>query len=124
MTVSGRGSRFRWGDGALLLVLAVLLALTGHALLGAARAAGPHEVRQKNRTFQPASLALARGEVVRVINDDGELIHHAYVDSPGFKFDSGEQAPQSATDIRFTTAGTFSVMCAIHPKMLLTVVVK
>jgi len=86
-------------------------------------AAGP-TVSQKERTFQPHSLQIARGDTVHVLNDDGELIHHAYVVTDAYNFDSGEQEPGSITDIHFTVAGTFTVRCRIHPKMSLIVTVK
>ena len=41
-----------------------------------------------------------------------------------FKFDSGDQEPGSKTSVKFPVAGTFDVLCAIHPKMKLTVHVK
>ena len=97
----------------------------GAALLaiGCALAGNEVDVRQKDRAFNPRTLDIPRGGVVRVINDDGELLHHAYVKSDVFNFDSGEQEPGSSTDIRFTESGTFAVLCAIHPKMRLTVTV-
>jgi plastocyanin len=48
-------------------------------------------------------------------------LHHAYVDSEKFTFDSGDQKPGSITPITFTVAGEFDVLCAIHPKMRLVV---
>ena len=53
-----------------------------------------------------------------------DLLHHAYVDSPQFKFDSADLEPGSKVDITFPVAGTFQVLCAIHPKMKLAVRVK
>ena len=100
----------------------VFLAGIGTAVL--ALAGEMHEARQSNRRFEPGELRIQVGEVVRIINDDGELLHHAYVKSDSFNFDSGEQEPGSSTDIRFTTAGTFAVLCGIHPKMHMTVVVQ
>jgi plastocyanin len=81
-------------------------------------------VSQQERIFHPNRLDLARGDTVGVENDDGELIHHAYVATDDFNFDSGEQQPGSTTNIRFTVAGTFTVRCRIHPKMALVVTVK
>ena len=86
--------------------------------------AGVHTVSQKDRVFQPGTLDIAAGEVVRFVNDDGELLHHAYVSTPQFAFDSGEQEPGSRMDVAFPVAGTFTVRCAIHPKMRLVVTVK
>jgi plastocyanin len=81
-------------------------------------------VTQKGQQFNPGFLSIRRGETVRILNDDGELIHHAYVDSKTFSFDSGDQEPGSKTDIVFSVAGNFVVLCGIHPKMRLDVTVK
>ncbi len=80
-----------------------------------------YRVSQKGRAFQPGSLVIRRGEVVEIVNDDGDLLHHAYVDSPTFSFDSGDQEPGGKTQIVFTAPGSFSVLCGIHPKMKLAV---
>ncbi len=74
--------------------------------------------------FSPTSLKISRSDTVRIVNDDGDLLHHAYVESESFNFDSGDQEPGSHTDITFTQSGTFMVLCGIHPKMKLLVEVK
>ena len=109
----------------LRFAVGVFLAVTisgGSALqvFAAARAG----VTQRDRVFHPNQLAVARGDTVGISNDDGELLHHAYVATDGFNFDSGEQEPGTTTDIQFTKAGTFTVRCRIHPKMSLVVTVK
>lgn len=81
-------------------------------------------ISQRNRQFNPGALIIRAGDVVTIVNDDGDLHHHAYVSSPNFKFDSGDQAPGSRTDIAFSTSGQFNVLCGIHPKMRLVVTVK
>jgi plastocyanin len=81
-------------------------------------------VTQRGRAFQPASVEIKVGDRVRVINDDGDLLHHAYVDDANLKFDSGEQEPGTSLEIAFPTAGTFDVLCGIHPKMRLVVTVR
>jgi plastocyanin len=80
-----------------------------------------YTVSQKGREFHPGEMTIKRGETIKVINDDADLLHHAYIDSPTFSFDSGDQTPGTVTPIVFTVAGTFNVLCAIHPKMLLVV---
>lgn len=72
----------------------------------------------------PGQLGIRRGDVVRIVNDDEDLSHHAYVMSDRFKFDSGDQEPGHDVDIPFTVAGTFNVLCGIHPKMRLVVAVR
>jgi plastocyanin len=90
--------------------------------VGAAWAvSSPYHVSQKGRAFQPGELTILRGETVQIINDDGDLLHHAYLESNRFSFDSGDQEPGSKTDVVFPVAGSFTVLCGIHPKMKLLV---
>jgi len=81
-------------------------------------------ISQHNRTFWPDSVTLHPGDTLRIVNDDSPLRHHAYVQSPAFSFDSGDQEPGSVTDIVFGVPGIFRVLCGIHPKMHLEVVVQ
>ncbi len=87
-------------------------------------AGGGMLVTQKNRSFQPGAVELAQGQVLHILNDDGQLMHHAYVASPSFDFDSGEQLPGATVDIRFPGQGQWVVLCGIHPKMRLNVTVR
>ena len=87
-------------------------------------AAAQYVVSQKGQQFHPGSLTLTRGEMITIVNDDADLQHHAYINSDNFKFDSGDQEPGSKTNITFSVPGTFDVLCAIHPKMKLTVHVR
>lgn len=96
-------------------------------LLGAATASfavGPYIVSQKGREFTPKEFILKRGEVITILNDDGDLRHHVYVAADSFTFDSGDQEPGSRTNIPFPVSGNFEVLCAIHPKMKLIVKVQ
>jgi plastocyanin len=90
----------------------------------AGQAQPPYAVSQKGRQFRPGEITIKRGELVQIVNDDGDLRHHAYVDSDTFHFDSGDQEPGSRTNIAFPATGDFDVLCAIHPKMKLTVHVR
>jgi plastocyanin len=83
-----------------------------------------HAVSQKGRQFMPTDITIKRGETLQIVNDDGDLRHHAYIDSDKFTFDSGDQEPGSKASITFPVAGDFDVLCAIHPKMRLVVHVK
>ncbi|HEY6832925.1 MAG TPA: hypothetical protein VI251_10585 [Pseudolabrys sp.] len=100
--------------------------LTGAALvsIGPTLAAPQYSVSQKGREFRPGDLTISRGDTVVIVNDDGDLRHHAYIDSDKFSFDSGDQEPGSKTSITFALPGDFDVLCAIHPKMRLAVHVK
>jgi plastocyanin len=86
-------------------------------------AAGDVTVSQRNRAFTPDRLEIARGTVVHINNDDN-VTHHVYVDAPKMKFDSGEQKIGETVDLHFDESGTFSVRCAIHPTMRLSVAVR
>ena len=92
------------------------------ALAGSAFA--DYSISQKGREFHPGEITIKRGEAIQIVNDDGDLLHHAYIDSPKFSFDSGDQKPGSVTPITFAVVGDFDVLCAIHPKMKLMVHVK
>jgi plastocyanin len=87
-------------------------------------AIGQYIVSQKGREFTPKELTISRGESMTIVNDDADLRHHVYIASDNFNFDSGDQEPGSKTNVAFPVAGTFDVLCAIHPKMRLVVQVK
>ena len=109
--------------GIAVIGLAAMLCLSATLWLPA-RASGPVLATQKNRTFQPGVIELAPGETLRILNDDGPLLHHAYIRSERFNFDSGEQKPGATVDIVFPDLGSFTVLCGIHPKMRMTVTVR
>ena len=103
----------------------IVVAFTASALIGLGTLVGlalpQYSVSQKGREFHPGEMTIKRGETVQIVNDDGDLLHHAYIDAKEFSFDSGDQQPGSRTDITFPVAGRFDVLCAIHPKMKLEV---
>lgn len=82
-----------------------------------------HVVRQKNLAFLPREIALHQGETIAFVNDEGRIMHHAYVEADAFSFgvNTGDQEPGSRSEEAFTTKGTFTDLCGIHPKMKLTV---
>src|ERR1700761_6666248 len=75
-------------------------------------AAPSSTISQKGREFHPGEITIKRGETIQIVNDDGDLLHHAYVDSARFSFDSGDQKPGSVTPITFASTGDFDVLCA------------
>jgi len=95
-------------------------ALCGLVLTGTLQAAGT-AVSQKGRMFHPGNLVVGRGDTITFVNDDSDLLHHVFVESDSFSFDSGDQEPGSRTPVTFTERGTFQVLCGIHPKMKLVV---
>jgi plastocyanin len=115
-------SRIRQPDGKRRWRL-LTISLVAGLLTGAALGAAPHLISQKGREFQPKEVSIKRGEALQFINDDGDLLHHTYLKSDLFNFDSGDQSPGSKFEVTFTVSGQFTVRCAIHPKMKLVVVV-
>jgi plastocyanin len=102
----------------LVLFCAACLAVALDAL-----AAGP-VISQKGRAFHPGEVMIARGEAVRIVNDDGLLLHHVFVDAPELRFDSDEMEPGQVVTIRFVRPGRYAVLCRIHPRMRLDVTVR
>jgi plastocyanin len=101
--------------------LEITAAIMGGLLAGAALGATPYTISQKDREFRPREIIIRRGETLRFANDDGELLHHAYLSSETFDFDTGDQQPGSQFDVVFSVAGDYTVLCGIHPKMKLGV---
>jgi plastocyanin len=79
-----------------------------------------HTIVQKDRTFHPGEVTIARGESLTFTNND-EFIHQIYASG---LFDSDERAPGENLTETFTQSGTFAVQCHIHPKMKLVVHVR
>ena len=100
-----------------LLALVSLSGLAAGAALGAVSHA---TVSQKGRMFSIDRIEIRRGESVTFLNDD-TVPHNIVSRSPGNEFDLGSQPTGAATDVTFAVAGEARVICAIHPRMKLTV---
>ena len=74
-----------------------------------------------NRAFVPDELDVAAGTTVTWTNTDVEA-HTSTSDASGWN--SGVIAPGRDFSFAFSTAGTFTYHCAIHPGMIGTVVVR
>jgi plastocyanin len=85
-------------------------------------AAGPAEqvVHQGGRMFSVESVTLAIGEPVVFLNDD-TVPHNIMSVSTDNTFDLGSQKPGTATPVSFNVAGDVMVVCAIHPRMHMTI---
>jgi LPXTG-motif cell wall-anchored protein len=87
-----------------------------HALR--ARAAAASAVTIRDFSFGPAAITVHAGDTVTWVND-GPTDHTA----TGSGFDTGTLAKGQSGSHTFTTAGTFSYHCSIHPFMKGTVTV-
>jgi plastocyanin len=79
-------------------------------------------VHQKGRSFSAATVTVARGQAVTFENDDN-VPHNIMSESSDNAFDLGSQAPGTATPVTFDKSGVVQVICAIHPRMRMTIVV-
>jgi plastocyanin len=97
-----------------LLILAVLGGLSTGAL------AANEVIRQQGRAFSSESVTVKRGDALTFLNDD-TVPHNIMSGSKGNEFNLGSQAPGSSTDVTFNEVGDVTVICAIHPRMKMTV---
>jgi plastocyanin len=96
----------------------VLIALAGLGAL--AFAAADHIVTQKGRLFSIEAISIKKGEAVTFFNDD-TVPHNIMSATQGNEFNLGSQAPGTSTPVTFNQAGEVSVICAIHPRMKMSV---
>lgn len=81
------------------------------------------QVTIDNFKFQPASLTVAPGTKITVVNKDTTT--HTLTATKGATFDTGDLAPgKSATITAPSKAGAFPYDCSIHPFMKGTLTVK
>jgi plastocyanin len=99
-----------------------LIPFVAVALLSAAAGAADHVVHQKGRAFSVAAMTVARDEPVVFLNDDS-VPHNIMSTTPDNAFNLGTQTPGQATPVTFDKAGSVEVICAIHPRMHLTITV-
>ena len=93
-----------------------LLAVTARA---ASHAAG-HSVQIANFAFAPAAITVNAGDTVTFTNADSAP-HTATADNGSF--DTGTLNGGQSASLTFSTAGTYTYFCAIHPNMKGTITV-
>ena len=79
-------------------------------------------ITQKGRTFSSESITIKKGGTVTFLNDDS-VPHNIMSTSQGNEFNLGSQPPGASTDVTFKEGGEVQVICAIHPRMKMTVTV-
>jgi plastocyanin len=100
------------------LPLLALVIVSGFSV-GAALAA-TQTITQKGRVFSSESVTIKKGEALTFVNDD-TVPHNIISTSKGNEFNLGSQPPGASTDVTFKESGEALVICAIHPRMKLTV---
>jgi len=118
-TIAARCARMRRGYLAVGALAAI--ALLALALAPARRAATAASVSIQNFSYIPGTITIAPGETITWTNNEANVPHT--VTSDGGAFDSGRLAPGATFSFTFTTPGTYTYHCTIHPFMHGTVVV-
>ena len=96
------------------LIPVVFLGLSAGAL------AANLTISQKGRAFSSETVTLKKGGTLTFMNDDS-IPHNIMSTSNGNEFNLGSQPPGASTDVTFKEAGDVLVICAIHPRMKMTV---
>ena len=77
-------------------------------------------VHQKGRAFTVSEVTIKKGATLTFVNDD-TVPHNVISVTPGSEFNLGSQKPGASTPVTFDQIGDVMVVCAIHPRMKLTV---
>lgn len=75
---------------------------------------GTSRVAMRGMAFSPTNLSVAAGQTVTFVNDD--LAPHTVTADDG-SFDTETLEPGRAAQITFSTVGTHTYFCEIHPMM-------
>jgi plastocyanin len=82
--------------------------------------AAERSIIQKDKSFSESLLSIRKGDALLFVNYDN-VVHNVMSTSRGNEFNLGSQPPGVATPVTFNTAGRIDVICAIHPRMRLTI---
>lgn len=81
---------------------------------------GTNEVWIRSMAFTPSTITVTTGTTVTWTNQD--MVVHNVVSSPAL-FNSGSMANGATFSYKFSTSGTYSYSCTLHPSMVGTVIV-
>ena len=100
-------------------IVALILATAAPAL-----ADDDDDILQVKQAFDPAVAEIAAGASMKFTNAD-DVNHNLVAVAPdGTRVDYGVEKPGDSTLISFPTAGVYSVICRIHPRMKMRVTAK
>ncbi len=104
----------------------LIIAVTGLCLTASvcAWAAAKVEIDQVGQKFDKTNLSLKAGDQIRFLNRDDTSHNINIIDAVDIAHDRGLQKPGETIDVLFDKAGRFTVRCAIHPRMKMSVVVE
>lgn len=101
-------------------LLITTLLLTALAAGASAALFDGQTIGQKGRNFSTLLVHVRRGERLIFINDD-TVPHNVMSLTRNNSFDLGSQMPGTAVPVTFDEAGLVDVICAIHPRMRMSV---
>jgi len=108
-----------------VLAVAAPLAATAVLFLGSPAVAhgdGHHQVEVKQYMFMPMALTIEQGDTVTWTNRD-TAAHDVTVTAGPVTFHSPLLAQGKSWSHTFTTSGSYSYLCSVHPEMRATVTV-
>ena len=81
------------------------------------------KIEQVDKKFMPTTLDIKVGDTLTFINSEKKKRrHNIYTKSAGFKYVKvRKQLPGESDSVVIKNAGTIKVLCALHPRMKLTV---
>ena len=119
-TVAGTGSvavRLTVSDQDLVPELVIFLAPADETRRFAAPTT-PIKLSQKNAVFSPSVLVICAGQTVDFMNDEERQIeHNIFSQSPAKKFDLGLYGPGTTKSITFDEPGPVRLYCSVHRYM-------
>ena len=77
-------------------------------------------IHQQGRVFSAENISVKKGAAVTFLNDD-TVPHNIMSASKGNEFNLGSLSPGSSVDVTFKESGDVAVICAIHPRMKMSV---
>lgn len=101
----------------LVHVILMTAAMVGMAAAGISNS---KFVGQKGRMFSSEVVRVRRGEPVTFVNDD-TVPHNIMSSTQNSRFDMGSQPPGTAVPVSFDELDTVGVICAIHPRMHMSI---
>lgn len=107
------------------IAIVALMALWLTGTLGATGAmAAEIVISQKGKKFVPGNIQAKVGDTLTFVNEEKRKRHNVYSKTPGFEYlKIKKQKPGGRDSVAIKNAGTAVILCALHPKMKLTVVI-
>lgn len=108
--------------GFLIGVFAAAASFAGAQFVLAQNSTNEAVVVQREIAFDAQQVRIRAGGQVTFVNED-PFGHNVYSETPGGEFDVGRQGPRTRNSVTFRRPGTINVLCRIHPRMTMQIVV-